>query len=163
MPRCVHRLRGPLYVGLSSMSLLVLSACASPGGVTSSTGANQVPFTCCVSGDIRPIRHPGEAVKLHWINSSSDPASTGGVATVRLEAGLSGPFDSVDELKAAEGGTATITAPVVLATTEPGSAPVSTLRIPKDASAGFYDLTTTISQGGGVTYSSGSVIRVEPN
>ena len=50
------------------------------------------------------------AIQVHWINSSSDPASTGGVATVRLEAGLSGPFDSVDELKAAEGGTATITA-----------------------------------------------------
>ena len=81
---------------------------------------------------------------------------------MRLEAGLSGPFDSVDELKAAERGTATITAPVVLATTEPGSAPASTLRIPKDASAGFYDLTTTISHDG-VTYSGGSVIRVEPN
>lgn len=80
--------------------------------------------------------------------------------TVRLETGLSGPFGSVNELKASSK-SPSITAPVVLATVPSTDNPVSVIRIPADAAPGFYDLTATATHDG-ISFSGGSVIRVEP-
>jgi hypothetical protein len=141
----------------ASIPVLALAACSSPGSLVS-TGSVSQTFTCCSASDISPVRHPGETVRLHWIATPLEPSASSQVGTVRLEARLSGPFPSVSALKAADG-PATITAPVIVATDMAGGAPVSVLRIPKDAPAGYYNLTTTVSQEGG-QFSGGSVITV---
>jgi hypothetical protein len=98
-------------------------------------------------------------VELHWNSTGSDRSSAGQATAVRLEAGLAGPFRSVAELKAAAG-SPSIVAPVVVATTASGVAPVSVIRIPPDASPGFYSLTTTVIHNG-LRTSGGSVMQVE--
>ena len=99
-------------------------------------------------------------MKLHWIATALGPSATSAVSTVRLGAGLSGPFASVSALKSANS-PATLTAPVIVTTNQVGDAPVSVILIPKDAPAGYYNLTTTIEQDGG-QLSGGSVIKVSP-
>ena len=147
---------------LGSLSVLALTACSSPGSATTPTQAsNQAPFTCCSSDDASPVRHPGDTVELHWFATSSDPSAAGAVITVRLDAGLSGPFESVADLKAADA-PAAISAPTVVATAASDDAPVSVIQIPEDAQAGFYDLSTTLSHDGS-RHSSKRVIRVESN
>jgi len=141
----------------ASIPVLALAGCSSPGGVVSTGPASQT-FTCCSASDINPVRHPGETVRLHWIATPLDRSASSQLSTLRLEAGLSGPFPSLSALKAADG-PATIMAPVVVATNKVGSAPVSVIRIPMDAPAGYYNLTTMVSQGGG-QISAASVITV---
>jgi hypothetical protein len=80
------------------------------------------------------------------------------VSSVRLGVELSGPFESVSALKAADNTPATVTTPVVVTTNQVGNAPVSVIVIPKDA-AGYYNLTTTIDQDGG-QLTGGSIIKV---
>jgi len=73
---------------------------------------------------------------------------------------LAGPFANVAKLKAsALGGPQAATAKSIRTTDRAGGAPVSTLIMPKDAAAGFYNLLTSVASGGG-TSSGGSVIRV---
>ncbi len=79
---------------------------------------------------------------------------------MRLTASLDGPFANVAKLKGpAVGGPHTAAATPIRATARAGGAPVSTLRVPKDATPGFYNLTTSVVSGGG-TSSGSAVIRV---
>ena len=139
---------------------LALAACTSTSGVVTSGPALQ-RYSCCLSGDILAVRHPGETVKLHWITTPLGPSANSAASTVRLGAGLSGPFVSVSALKAADS-PATLTAPVIVTTNQVGAAPVSVIVIPKDTPAGYYNLMTTIDQDGG-QLAGGSVIKVETN
>jgi len=136
-----------------------LTACSSTGSVVA-TGPALQRYSCCSSGDIGAVRHPGDTIKLHWIATPLGPSATSAVSTVRLGAGLSGPFASVSALKSANS-PATLTAPVIVTTNQVGDAPVSVIVIPKDSPAGYYNLTTTIEQDGG-QLSGGSVIKVSP-
>jgi hypothetical protein len=104
------------------------------------------------------VRHPGETVQLHWLATPLAPSATSTMSTVRLGAGLSGPFASVSALNAANS-PATLKAPVIVTTNQVGDAPVSVIVIPKDAVDGYYNLTTTIEQDGG-QLTGGSVIKV---
>jgi hypothetical protein len=104
------------------------------------------------------VRHPGETVQLHWLATPLAPSATSTMSTVRLGAGLSGPFASVSALKATNS-PATLKAPVIVTTNQDGGAPVSVIVIPKDAADGYYNLTTTVDQDGG-QLTGGSVIKV---
>ena len=122
------------------------------------TGPALQTYSCCSPSDIYAVRHPGETVYLHWIATPLGPSATSAVSTVRLGAGLSGPFASVSALKSSNSPT-TLTAPVIVTTDQVGDAPVSVIVIPKDAPAGYYNLTTTIDQDGG-QLTGGSIIKV---
>ncbi len=148
-----------LLPGAAAAVVLVLAACSSTGSVVA-TGPAVQTYSCCSSADILAVRHPGETVTLHWVATPVGPPASGAVSTVRLGAGLSGPFASVSALKAADG-PATMTAPVIDTTNQAGEAPVSVIVIPQDAPAGYYDLTTTIDQDGG-RLTGASVITVAP-
>jgi hypothetical protein len=123
------------------------------------TGTALQAYSCCSSADIDAVRHPGETMSLHWIATPIGPSAASAVSSVRLGAELSGPFDSVSALKAADNTPATLTAPVIVTTNQVGSAPVSVIVIPKDAAAGYYNLTTTIDQDGGQV-TGGSILKV---
>jgi hypothetical protein len=137
--------------------VLGLTACSSTSSVVA-TGPALQTYSCCSSGDINAVRHPGETLTLHWIATRLDPSASSASGTVRLSAGLSGPFESVSALKAANS-PATLTAPVIVTTNRVGDAPVSVIVIPQDAASGYYNLTTTIDQDGG-RLTGGSVIKV---
>jgi hypothetical protein len=122
------------------------------------TGPALQTYSCCSSGDIDAVRHPGETLRLHWLATPLAPSATITISTVRLGAGLSGPFASVSVLKAANR-PATLKAPVIVTTNQDGGAPVSVIVIPKDAADGYYNLTTTVDQDGG-QFTGGSVIKV---
>jgi len=137
--------------------VLALAACSSTSSVVA-IGPSLQSYSCCSSGDIDAVRHPGETVNLHWLPTPLGPSATSAVSTVRLRAGLSGPFASVSALKSANS-PATVTAPVIVTTNQVGDSPVSVIVIPQDAAAGYYNLTTTIDQDGG-NVTGGSVIKV---
>ena len=122
-------------------------------------------YSCCSSGDLSAVRHPGETVELHWLTTPLEPSANYPVSTVRLSASMSGPFSSVSALKSSALKTpafpASVTAPVVVTTDQVGEAPVSVLVIPTSARAGYYNLTTTIDQDGG-QLSAGAIIQVAP-
>ncbi|HEY5136017.1 MAG TPA: hypothetical protein VIJ41_09505 [Candidatus Nanopelagicales bacterium] len=148
-----------LFLPAAAAAALVLdlAACSSTSSVVA-TGPALQTYSCCSSRDIDAIRHPGETMNLHWLATPLGPSATSAVSTVRLGAGLSGPFESVSALKSANS-PATLTAPVIVTTNQVGDAPISVIVIPKDAAAGYYNLTTTIDQDGG-QLTGGSVIKV---
>lgn len=146
---------GP-FLGFVAL-VLGLTACSSTGTAVV-TGPALQTYSCCSSSDVDTVRHPGDTMTLHWIATPLGPSAAGTVSTVRLSAELSGPFASVPALKSSNS-PATSTAPVIVTTDQVGAAPVSVIVIPKNAPAGYYNLTTTIDQDGG-QITGGSIIRV---
>ncbi|MGC5051052.1 hypothetical protein ACLQ2S_06335 [Micromonospora sp. DT48] len=113
--------------------------------------APPVTYTCCETADIDRLYAPGQMFTLHWIVEESGEQSTTPPRPVDLEAELTGPFATVEALKAAmessagPAGPATFKAETVRTSSEPGHRPVSTSAIPTDAGTGFYNLVTTVT------------------
>ena len=131
---------------------------ARPTASSHPSGPALQSYSCCSSEDINAVRHPGETLQLHWIVTPAGPGSHQAVSTVRLEVALSGPFASVATLKSSDSAPS-VKAPVVVTTDEVGQAPVSSLVIPADAGAGYYNLSATVDADGGQV-TAGSVIQV---
>lgn len=102
-------------------------------------------------------------MSVHWTaKAPNDPAT--GSPHVELTARLTGPYSTVDDLKAAGDpqtatGSVTFTAPPIRPTGTAGEQPVSTILISSDARPGYYNLTTSTNQDGG-SFSGASIIRV---
>ncbi|GIJ23452.1 hypothetical protein [Micromonospora lutea] len=143
----------------------LLTACVTVR--TETPMAPPVTYTCCETADIDRLYTPGQMFTLHWMVEVSGEQSTAPPRPVDLEAELTGPFSSVEELKAAlesstgPAGRAVFKAETVRASGEPGYRPVSTIAIPTDAEAGFYNLTTTIVDDDHST-SGMSIVEVVP-
>jgi hypothetical protein len=118
-----------------------------------------VTYTCCRQADIAPVRHPGDAVQVHWIVSAGPPSASSNAAPVTLSASLSGPYPDVNSLKMASTPVAAATAAPVRTTDGAVGAPTSTLVVPADAASGFYNLTFAV-ESEGATRSGASIIRV---
>ncbi|MBB4751376.1 hypothetical protein [Actinoplanes lobatus] len=126
--------------------------------------AAQVTYSCCSAEDVDTLYRPGQTMSVHWmVEAPNGPATD--APPVELTARLSGPYATVEELKAAEGdlrnpaGDVTFTAPPIRPTGTPGEQPVSSIPISADARPGYYYLITSENQGGG-SVSGGSIIRV---
>ena len=118
-------------------------------------------YTCCEQSDIAPVRHPGQAVTLHWIvRAAGETDSESSPLPVTLSAALTGPFVDVASLKASEPDSPVASSAPLHTTDVEGGDPTTTLRIPPDAKPGFYNLTFAVESGGG-TVSGASVIRVQ--
>jgi hypothetical protein len=84
---------------------------------------------------------------------------------VTLTASLTGPYRSVEDLKAADTdvttptGASTLTAQPVQPSGQPAEQPVSVIALPATAVPGYYQLLTTAAEPAGAV-SSGSVIQV---
>jgi hypothetical protein len=117
---------------------------------------------------VNTIHHPGDVLTLKWIPETNTPTLSKQPAfTIVLSANISGPFVSVISLKKAfarahpKRGRVNSKAITVRLSNRKSANPVSLIRIPANASKGYYELTTSVA-GDGVTTSGGSVIRVAP-
>ena len=120
-------------------------------------------YTCCEDLDVDKPYHPGQTLTVRWtVHSSDEPGSTS--SQVELAAQLTGPFGTVDDLKAASAapGLVTFTATPVRPAAGSGERPVSTIVIGRDAKPGFYDLVTSVVGDGDTTTSGSSIIQVAP-
>ncbi|WP_435123066.1 hypothetical protein [Micromonospora tulbaghiae] len=146
---------------LGCLAVPLLAAC----GTEPSEVAPAPPptYACCEALDIDKPYQPGQTLTVRWtVQSPDEPGSTS--PQVELAARLTGPFGTVDDLKAATAvpGLVTFTAAPVRPTGTPGERPVSTIVIGPDAQPGFYDLTTSVIGEGNTTTSGSSIVQVAP-
>jgi len=150
---------GSLAAGVVIATGLALAGCGQRADHGLDAHRATVTYTCCRQADIAPVRHPGDAVQVHWIVSAGPPSASSKAGSVTLSASLSGPYPDVNSLKAAPTPVAAATAIPVRTTDRAGRAPTSTLVVPADAASGFYNLAFAV-ESEGATRSGASIIRV---
>jgi len=152
----LHRLAS---LGAAAAVVAFLAACDAGAPENDGAAPAQLTYTCCSATDVDTLYHPGQTMSVHWMVEG--PAT--GSPQVELTASLTGPYPTADELKADDSGTAagkvTFTAAPVRPAGTPGEHPVSTIAIGSDARPGYYNLTTSMKQGG-ATDGGASIVRV---
>jgi len=146
-------------VMVACLAVFGLAACSEPA-----TPAPVGPsYSCCEAKDIETVYRPGQTLALHWLVT---PGEVGAPARhLELAARLTGPFGSVDDLKATTSraghaaGRVTFSAATVRPTGEPRERPVSSIAISPEAEPGYYDLISSVTEGGG-TVSGETIIQV---
>jgi hypothetical protein len=147
-------------LGLGFATAGLAAGCTTSSGSAHNDISATQGFTCCRNADISTIRHPGEAMSVHWYTPTTIPALPKTTVPVSLNAYVTGPYASAAAVKLQDlKGTHTYQAPVSATTTAANTAPISTIAIPASAPAGFYNLTTSV-QSGNVTQSGGSIIQI---
>lgn len=119
-------------------------------------------YSCCLAEDVNREYRPGETLTAHWIVSGNRINSGEPVPHIELDAHLSGPFATIEELKAssaADRAVVAFAAEPVAPSGLAGEQPVSVIAIPTTARPGYYNLVTAVREPGG-SVSAGSVIRV---
>jgi hypothetical protein len=149
--------------------LTLLQAHAKPAGPHLVGAEDRRQLTCCRADDIDPVRRAGDTLRLHWTVINGLGETVDGPVTIEeptvLTARLSGPYSDVMQLKSAVGGPGRPAATYEAASLSlaPGvvsaAGPVSEIRLPRDAGAGYYELDTSVVTGG-MTASGGSIIQV---
>jgi hypothetical protein len=152
---------------LVAAASVCVSACTM-GGPGRGQSPAAITYSCCEAGDVNAVYHPGQTMYLHWI--VDEPSEDGSPVTARglpveLIAGLTGPYRSVQELKSNEApspgqGSRTFLAPTLRPARVPGERPVSAIAIPNDAGSGYYDLTFSVTEVGGGTFSGAGIIQI---
>ena len=135
-----------------------MSACSS-SSPTNGVGYESFRFTCCASSDVLQAWHPGREVALHWIGESAGVTSDNANHPITLNPVLTGPYASVALLKAGGAHAETVYASPMRVTDRTPGNPVSTMGLPIDLPAGWYNLATII-RSSGRSVSSASVIKV---
>ncbi|MGY4909168.1 hypothetical protein [Micromonospora aurantiaca (nom. illeg.)] len=140
---------------LFCLAVPLLAAC----GAEPSETVPPPTYTCCADLDVDKPYHPGQTLSVQW---TVEPGSTS--PQVELTAQLTGPYGTVDDLKAASAGPGlvTFTATPIQPTGTPGERPASTIVIGPDAKPGFYDLVTSVVGDGNAITSGSSIIQVAP-
>lgn len=157
-----------VLAGLFLLVLIVRSSHSRADQVSSSSTLNGPPFaysyTCCTESLINTVYHPGDIIAVHWIRSAST-ATRIRATSITLSTRLSGPYRTVTLLKTDSvganpqlGRTNASAVPIRVMDTIVAS-PVSILRIPADAGAGYYNLTTTVGMKN-LTVGGAGIIRV---
>ena len=161
------RLQRMVLIAIFVVTTLVLSSTTS-GAQTKDSYHATFSYNCCSASFIDTIHHPGEVLKLRWIQLTNAPTSSKQPAfTIVLSASISGPFATVASLKSAfarshpKYGAVNSKATAIRLSNTKSANPVSLIRIPADAGKGYYEFTTSVA-GGSVTSSGGSVIRISP-
>jgi hypothetical protein len=156
-----------VLIAIFVVTTLVLSPTTS-GAKTKDSHRATYSYNCCSASFIDTIHHPGEVLKLRWIQLTNAPTSSKQPAfTIVLSASISGPFATVASLKSAfarshpKYGDINSKAAAIRLSNTKSAYPVSSIRIPANAGNGYYELTTSVA-GGSVTSSGGSVIRISP-
>jgi len=153
-----HPPRSAVLMVLSAAFAVLASGCSSNGSTASPVQHATYRYTCCRAADLAGPHRPGHVLTLHWIATTGDPSDQS-PTPVTLHATLVGSFDTVTAAKAATTTRRVASAQPVRTTDAAGGPPTSTIRIPADALAGFYNLTFAVSEGGG-SYGGAAVIKV---
>jgi hypothetical protein len=163
------RLKKSVLIGIFALTTLVLSPTTS-GAQTPNSYHATFTYECCSASAllVNTIYHPGDVLTLKWIPETNTPTlSKQPTFTIVLSANISGPFASVVSLKKAftrahpKRGRVNSKAITVRLSNRKSANPVSIIRIPANASKGYYELSTSMA-GGSVAVSGGSVIRIAP-
>ena len=145
---------------------LLVAGCSSQAN--SSSASYQVfAYHCCAEIGATTTWHPGQHVVIHWlaqpVGSRAEPSPVSISLTVRL----TGPFASVDALKAAVStkqlppGTRTYEGVPASVTDRSGGAPTSELYLPNDLPAGYYNLESAESYASD-KQSGATIVVVQP-
>ena len=158
-------------IGQTSAGLFVLVTAASlilvPPPSTAQAGTTTratFTYSCCTASVVDATYHPGEVMRLPWISTALVP-STRPKELLTLSAKISGPFKTVASLKFAfarhtpQLGRINAGAVKIRVSSGAGGRYFSLLKVPRNATAGFYELTTSTTNRFLVT-SEGAVIRV---
>jgi hypothetical protein len=141
MIRTVIR-RLPLLAGC--LGTLALSAGCGASNTSTVTYA-RYQVTCCESGDINQLYHPGEALVVHWIVSPGPRTASNVATTLTLSVTLQGAYSSVTTLKSGGPAAYTLHAAAVTTTDRSPTAPTSVIQLPADLPPGYYDLVTGVA------------------
>jgi hypothetical protein len=118
-----------------------------------------VSFSCCRSGDVDRVYHPGDTVRVHWIADDRPDGSTGRAVPLTLTARIVGTFTSAQQMKrhlymSADG---IDSEPIHVTEQSLGRHPVSEIRLPDDIRPGLYGLVWKIDEDGSVVSAAGSI------
>lgn len=158
-------------IGRSSVILLVFVTASTvalapfaPTAHAVSPTTGTVTYSCCTAAVVDAKYHPGEVIRLPWIATDNVPSTEPG-EMITLAASISGPYKKVAALKSAFArhkprlGRINVKANQVRVSDVAVERRVSLIKIPSDATAGFYELTTSTTTRSLET-SGGSVILV---
>jgi hypothetical protein len=120
--------------------------------------------TCCSTTIAAKPWHPGQQLRVGWIETGSPSPANGTHQAYVLTVILTGPYRSVTALKTANNrgpdqSRIVATAPEIRTSGYEVRSPVSVLTIPAEAAPGFYNLQIAVKNGPG-TVSTDSVITV---
>ncbi|MDT5127193.1 MAG: hypothetical protein QOH54_2837 [Mycobacterium sp.] len=145
---------------LSISALIVVLALAGCSRAQSNAGPQKALFayTCCRASDMTATYRPGQTMVIHWIVTSTATQSRKSALPVELSAGLSGPFADVVLAKDSPKATRNAVSATPLKISEStGGSPTSRITIPTTAGTGYFNLTTSINDGGGVVTNVGTI------
>jgi hypothetical protein len=151
-----------LFLFVTAASL-VLTPLASTANAATKTKA-MYSYSCCTDSIVDATYHPGEVIRLTWI-ATPDASNTGSEEMVGLSAKISGPCKTVASLKSAfarhtpQLGRFNAEAEDLRVSNGVAKRCFSLIEVPRNATADFYELTTTTSIPSLVT-SGGAVIRI---
>lgn len=144
---------------------LVLTSC-SPSSSVSTISYPAYTYNCCAEITAITIWQPGQHLTLHW-TSQLTKTTNATPYTVTLRLTLTGPFNTVDQLKTAMSksskpvGVRAIEAPALTVTDFTGGSPASELDLPADLPPGYYNL-DAVSASGGSSAGGGAIIQISP-
>ena len=143
----------------SVIGAVMFAVCLAGCGSTPTVSYPRYQFMCCDAFNPQQVWHPGQALTLSWTSAPAVQTSSAQGETVTLTATLSGPYLDADSLKSGAAATMNLKAtPITASDSQPGSF-TSSIALPADLQAGFYNLTTANAYAGGET-SGATVIQV---
>jgi hypothetical protein len=153
-------MRGNRLVAAATLVVgALLSGCSSPSP-GDAVGYEHFRFTCCVNSGLQQAWHPVQGMTLHWIVESVGMTSDAAGHPITLTAILMGPYASVAILKAGGPHARTLAASQIPVTDRTPGSPVSSIALPLDLAAGWYNLAFTVKSSGGNLVGSATVIQV---
>ena len=145
-------------LGLAFAALL--AGCGSFGPRPTTYMAYQL--TCCSESDIDQIWRPGTTAQLHWIIQQAPTTTTNPSHKVTISTALTGPYSSVESLRASAVGLRTVSGSVTQFDDRirPSTGVATNIVLPADLSPGFYRLDISWDLGDGSSAASYSVVQV---
>ncbi len=151
----VNRKVAAAALGLSAF----ISGCSSPIPPTG-VSYEQFRFTCCVNSTaMLRAWHPGQMMRVEWMAESAGTTADHTQHPITLTALLTGPYASAAAVKASGIHSVTLVAAPLRVTDRSAGSPVSTIALPLDLAAGWYNLATAIRSDAG-TVGGSTVIQV---
>jgi hypothetical protein len=138
-------------LAISALAASAVVGC-SPSGPTAAVSFEQFQFTCCANSQaLTHSWHPGQVITLQWSAQSAGTTATDAQHPIALTAIFTGPYASVAALKARGPHSATLLSSALHVTDRTAGSALSTITLPLDLAAGWYDLVTSSQSAGGST------------
>jgi hypothetical protein len=155
------RLMLRVLLGTLVVATLGLSGCATANS-GNSISYEPYTYTCCGASGTQRTWHPGDTYTLQWIVEAAGSTTDSTGQRVTLSAVLTGPYQSITTLKAGGAALMTLRATPIAITDRIHENPVSTIVLPVNLPAGYYNVADRMEFAGGGAVGSGRIIQVAP-